>query len=601
MEVIEELASNDEGWSNERSKVHRVASTTNHNPMSALSDKLDALTKKFDCMIMGKPSQEPQGSMEDVNYVNQGGNNRYYNNPRPNFHGGGYNQYGNTGHPNLSYENPNNALQPPPGFTVTDGVVNDPKKMTTEDILKSFMLQSNKLMEQNNQRMEKVEKDVQSIVTHLKFVDTQLSQIAQAVSMNHKPGQFPGQPNENSKGCMAIHLRNGKTYEGPSLSETTKDAILEPNAAVAEKLKGKITEQRDIGGTSGVKVPLPEALKQKTKKDEQFARFLDIFRKVHVNIPLIEALQQMPKYGKFLKKVIAQKTSWGQVDTINLTENCSALLQRKLPAKQKDPGCFTVDCLIGGYKVENALCDLGASINLMPLSVFKQMNIGTLKPTSATLQMADRSVVYPKGIVEDLLIKVGEFIFPIDFMVLDMEEDKGVPLLLGRPFLATAEANINVKKGELTIFMGEESQTFSHKPRSMDGRTEECKVVRLKHQVTTEEGGSSAVRKVKQKDFYELHMEMMASTDSEPITWIDADHSRPSPVHAVITTEPPRMGGKIPTDVKGRKITAPTLKEPIPRESEKWWLTKTWNDLFPHGEGAKRSPGGNSGMKGDLG
>ncbi|XP_042065370.1 uncharacterized protein LOC121808869 [Salvia splendens] len=366
---------------------------------------------------------------------------------------------------------------------------------------------------------------------------------------------------------MAIHLRNGKTYEGPSLSETTKDAILEPKAAVAEKLKGKITEQRDIGGTSGVKVPLPEALKQKTKKDEQFARFLDIFRKEHVNIPLIEALQQMPKYGKFLKEVIAQKTSWG----------------RKLPAKLKDPGSFTVDCLIGGYKVENALCDLGASINLMPLSVFKQMNIGTLKPTSATLQMADRSVVYPKGIVEDLLIKVGEFIFPIDFMVLDMEEDKGVPLLLGLPFLATAEANINVKKGELTIFMGEESQTFSHKPRSMDGRTEECKVVRLKHQVTTEEGGSSAVRKVKQKDFYELHMEMMASTDSEPITWIDADHSRPSPVHAVITTEPPRMGGKIPTDVKGRKITAPTLKEPIPREPEKWWLTKTWNDLFPHG------------------
>ncbi|XP_042051758.1 ethylene-responsive transcription factor ERF014-like [Salvia splendens] len=78
----------------------------------------------------------------------------------------------------------------------------------------------------------------------------------------------------------------------------------------------------------------------------------------------------------------------------------------------------------------------------------------------------------------------------------------------------------------------------------MDGRTEECKVVRLKHQVTTEGGGSSAVRKVKKKDFYELHMEMMASTDSEPIAWIEADHSLHSPVHAVITTEPPRMGGR---------------------------------------------------------
>ncbi|XP_042009166.1 uncharacterized protein LOC121757733 [Salvia splendens] len=568
MEVIEELASNDEGWSNDRSKVHRVASTTDHDPMSSLSDKLDALTMKFDCIAMGQPSQEPQGKMGDVNYVNQGDNNRYFNNHRANFQGGGYNQFGNKWHPNLSYGNPNNALQPPPGFTVTDGVVNDPKKMTTEDILKSFMLQSNKLMEQNNQRIEKVETDVQSMATHLKNIDTQISQISHTVT--------------------------------PSLPATTSDTVLEPKAAVAEKEKE--AEKENTGTTSGVKVPFPQVLNQKKKKkDEQFTRFLDIFRKVHVNIPLIEALLQMPKYAKFLKEVIAQKTSWGQVDTINLTENCSALLQRKLPTKLKDPGSFTVDCLIVGYKVENALCDLGASINLMPLSVFKQLNIGTLKPTSATLQMADRSVAYPEGIVEDLLIKVGEFIFPVDFMVLDMEEDKGVPLLLGRPFLATAEANINVKMGELTIFMGKESQTFSHKPRSMDGRTEVCKVVRLKHQVTTEEEGSSAVRKVKQKDFYEPHMEMMASTDSEPLAWIDADHSRSSPVHAVITTEPPRMGGKIPTTVKGRKITAPTLKEPIPREPEKWWLTKTWNDLFPHGGGAKRSPGGNSGMKGDLG
>ncbi|XP_042016219.1 uncharacterized protein LOC121764230 [Salvia splendens] len=404
--------------------------------MSALSDKLDALTMNFDCIAMGQPSQEPQGKMRDVNYVNQGDNNRYFNNHCPNFQGGGYNQFGNKWHPNLSYGNPNNALQPPPGFTVTDGVVNDPKKMTTEDILKSFMLQSNKLMEQNNQGWR--------------------SQISQTVSTITESGKFPSNTIINPKECKAVHLRSGTVYEAPSLPATTSDTVLEPKAAVAEKEKE--AEKENTGTTFGVKVPFPQVLNQKKKKDEQFTQFLDIFRKVHVNIPLIEALQQMPKYAKFLKEVIAQKTSWGLVDTINLTENCSALLQRKLPAKLKDPGSFTVDCLIRGYKVENALCDLGASINLMPLSVFKQMNICTLKPISATLQMADRSVVYPEGIVEDLLIKVGEFIFPIDFMVLDMEEDKGVPLLLGRPFLATAEANINVKKGELTIFMGEESQ-----------------------------------------------------------------------------------------------------------------------------------------------
>ncbi|XP_042005966.1 uncharacterized protein LOC121754717 [Salvia splendens] len=387
--------------------------------------------------------------MGDVNYVNQGDNNRYFNNHRPNFQSGGYNQFGNKWHPNLSYGNPNNALQPPPGFTVTDGVVNDPKKMTTEDILKSFMLQSNKLMEQNNQRMEKVETDVQSMATHLKNIDTQISQISQTVSTLTQSGKFPSNTIINPKECKAVHLRSGTVYEAPSLPATTSDTVLEPKAAVAEKENE--AEKENTGTTSGVKVPFPRVLNQKKKKKKK--------------------------------------------------KDEHALLQRKLPAKLKDPGSFTVDCLIGGYKVENALCDLGASINLMPLSVFKQINSGTLKPTSATLQMADRSVVYLEGIVEDLLIKVGEFIFPIDFMVLDMEEDKGVPLLLGRPFLATAEANINVKKGELTIFMGEESQTFSHKPRSMDGRTEECKVVRLKHQETTEEGGSSAVRKVKQRTF----------------------------------------------------------------------------------------------------
>ncbi|XP_042038223.1 uncharacterized protein LOC121784109 [Salvia splendens] len=364
MEVIEELASNDEGWSNERSKVHRVASTTDHDPMSALSDKLDALTMKFDCIAMG-----------DVNYVNQGDNNRHFNNHRPNFQGGGYNQFGNKWHPNLSYGNPNNALQPPPGFTVTDGVVNDPKKMTTEDILKSFMLQSNKLMEQNNQRMEKVETNVQSMATHLKNIDTQISQISQQVSTITQSGKFPSNTIINPKESKAVHLRSGTVYEAPSLPATTSDTVLEPKAAVAEKEKE--AEKENTGTTSGVKVPFPQVLNQKKKKDEQFTRFLDIFRKVHVNIPLIEALQQMPKYAKFLNEVIAQKTSWGQIDTINLTENCSALLQRKLPAKLKDPGSFTVDCLIGGYKVENALCDLDASINLMPLLVFKQMNIGT--------------------------------------------------------------------------------------------------------------------------------------------------------------------------------------------------------------------------------
>ncbi|XP_042027061.1 uncharacterized protein LOC121774215 [Salvia splendens] len=522
LEVIERVASNDEGWRNDRSKSYRVASTSDFDRMDTMSKQLDFLTDKLGYMGTRQVGTEMQQGIEDVNYVHQGGNNRNFNNYRPNQGGGNYNHYGNKVHPNLSYGNPNNALQPPPGFQVSDGQIIEPKKDELKDVLMAFMKQTRECMKDSNKRLVQVEANVNDLNIHMNSIDNQMSQISQAVGIQHQPGQFPSQTVVNPKDFV--------------------EEVVEEEEPVEEVPPPKASTVIPAPPAE-VKIPFPQRV-QKKKLDDHFSRFLDIFRKVHINIPLIEALQQMPKYGKFLKEVIAQKTSWGQVDTINLTENCSALLQRKLPAKLKDPGSFTVDCLIRGYKVENALCDLGTSINLMPLSVFKQLNIGTLKPTSATLQMADRSVVYPEGIVEDLLIKVGEFIFPIDFMVLDMEEDKGVPLLLGRPFLATAEANINVKNGELTIFMGEESQTFSHKPRSMDGRNEECKVVRLKHQVITEEGGSSAVRKVKQKDFYDLHMEMMASTNSKPIAWIDADHSCPSPVHSVIITEPPRMGVK---------------------------------------------------------
>ena len=113
----------------------------------------------------------------------------------------------------------------------------------------------------------------------------------------------------------------------------------------------------------------------------------------------------------------------------------------------QDHGSFTIPCKIGHADVGKALCDSEASINLMPLSVAKRLNLGELTPTTMTLQMADRALAHPKDILEDVFIKVGKFIFPVDFVVIDIEEDKQVPLLLGRPFLATEGALIDVKKG----------------------------------------------------------------------------------------------------------------------------------------------------------
>ena len=127
----------------------------------------------------------------------------------------------------------------------------------------------------------------------------------------------------------------------------------------------------------------------------------------------------------------------------------------------KDPGSFTIPCSIGKYEFKEALCDLGASINLMPLSVVQRLSLGELTPIAITLQMADRSMAQPEGVLEDVLVKVGKFIFSMDFVVIKMEEDTQVPLLLGRPFLATGAALIDVQKGELTLRVGDEAVQFN--------------------------------------------------------------------------------------------------------------------------------------------
>ena len=127
----------------------------------------------------------------------------------------------------------------------------------------------------------------------------------------------------------------------------------------------------------------------------------------------------------------------------------------------KDPGSFTIPCSIGKYEFKKDLCDSGASINLMPLSIVQRLSLGELTPTTITLQMAERSMAQPEGILEDVLVKVGKFIFPMDFVIMKMEEDTQVPLLLRRPFLATGAALIDVQKGELTLRVGNEAVHFN--------------------------------------------------------------------------------------------------------------------------------------------
>ena len=163
---------------------------------------------------------------------------------------------------------------------------------------------------------------------------------------------------------------------------------------------------------------------------------------MHINIPFADALEQMPNYVKFMKEVMSKKRKLEEYETMKLTKECSAILQRNLPQKVKDPRSFTIPHTIGNLNFEKALCGLGESINLMPLLVFQKLGLGEVKLTTISLQMADRSLTYPRGVIKDVLVKVDKFIFPVDFIVLDMEEDQEILIILGRPFLLLGEPSL---------------------------------------------------------------------------------------------------------------------------------------------------------------
>ena len=252
--------------------------------------------------------------------------------------------------------------------------------------------------------------------------------------------------------AKAISLRSGRTYEEPKVTNAKQDEAVDNEES---KMKESELEMKEVEQAEKTKeneraskskrsredtfetyspsiydppIPFPQRLR-KNNVDDQFSKFLSIFKQLHINIPLIEALEQMPKYAKFLKDIISKKRKLEEHETVMLTEESSAILQKKLPPKLKDPGSFTIPCTIGKSYFDRALCDLGASINLMPLSIFRKLGLGEVKPTTISLQLADRSIKYPRGVIEDVLVKVDKFIFPADFIVLDMDEDEEIPLI----------------------------------------------------------------------------------------------------------------------------------------------------------------------------
>ncbi|GJZ63195.1 reverse transcriptase domain-containing protein [Tanacetum coccineum] len=189
-------------------------------------------------------------------------------------------------------------------------------------------------------------------------------------------------------------------------------------------------------------------------------KIFQIFQDLRFDISFADALLLMPRFAPTIKSLLMNKEKLLELAKIPLNENCSAMLLKKLPEKLGDPGKFLIPCNFPGMDVCHALADLGASINLMPLSIWKKLSLPELTPTRMTLELADRSITRPKGLAEDIFVKVGNFHFPTDFVVVDFEADPRVPLILGRSFLRTSRALIDVYEGELVLRDGNEQITF---------------------------------------------------------------------------------------------------------------------------------------------
>ncbi|KAM2188725.1 hypothetical protein ACFX1R_032230 [Malus domestica] len=323
-------------------------------------------------------------------------------------------------------------------------------------------------------------------------MEKQIGQIAEFVGQFREQGKLPSSTVVNPKGgfefAKAISLRSGKQVGSDpqpsnSHSNEVEELIIEeeeqstpttrvetplPEAPKAPKPSNSANKGKEVPilNNSNIvpqNVPFPRRFMQ-SKKEETEKDILEMFRKVQVNIPLLDAIKQVPRYAKFLKELCTTRKRISSKEVVKVSENVSAVLQCKLPTKCKDPRSFTIPCVIGNTRFESAMLDLGASINIMPYSIYASMHLGELKNDGVIIQLADRSNAYPKGVLEDVLIQVNHLIFPADFYVLEMDEldhSPTLPILLGRPFMKTAQTKIDVAKGSVTMSFGGDVISFN--------------------------------------------------------------------------------------------------------------------------------------------
>ncbi|GKD53072.1 reverse transcriptase domain-containing protein [Tanacetum coccineum] len=411
------------------------------------------------------------------NRYNQNQNQGNNFNRRNNFHGNQGFQVPNNHAPNFQNQGFQNQAFQVPNNQVQQGIPNEFSSYmkANESLMRNMQSQINELRGNFSKQEESLRRNLNNDMRSIlgSFFQNQAS----------TSGTLPSNTIASPKGEMkAITTRSGVAYEGPSIPTNPSPK------KVVERETEETTDKEQInfqGSTAHIQplvipipilepdvprtlpnpnIPYPSKLNQeklREKSNAQIMKFLEIFQKIHFDISFADALLYMPKFAPMFRSLISNKEKLFELSSTPLNENCSAVLLKKLPEKLGDPGKFLIPCDFPEMVECSALADLGASINLTPFSIWKKLSLPELTPTRMTLELADRSINRPKGIAEDVFVKVGKFHFPTDFVVVDFDADPRVPLILWRSFLRTGRALIDVYREEITLRFNNEAVTFN--------------------------------------------------------------------------------------------------------------------------------------------
>jgi hypothetical protein len=330
-----------------------------------------------------------------------------------------------------------------------------------------------KVLENIDRKVTEVRSSNHEVLNMMKMLETQVGQLAGRLSANE--GKLPGQP-KGPETAKAIQTRSGKETEDPERSAGARKP--KPSVEAEEFSKEEVTKivteepEFEMPGED-TKIAQLKPWYFRGKLGNHFEKYVEVVRRLSINIALLDALQ-VPTYSRYLKYILANKYEIATlgIDHVKMSEQCSAC---KWTKEAKDLGCPTIPCSVGSFKFEKVLCDLGASVSVMPRDVFEKLRL-PLEPTGMSLELGDNSIRYPLGIAEDVPVKVGHHFIPVDFMVLKMGEREKPPLILGRHFLKTVGATIDVGKGEINFDINGEKSSFKFRPC-----LEVCNMIEVKY------------------------------------------------------------------------------------------------------------------------